>query len=100
MRIFNGLLPGADVFLGDTGASVHCVRHDQHVRNKRSPLPEEQFLSVGDGFKLPITCVGDLDLVLHCMKDGRPRNDVPVTLTNVFVVRDLFLDIISFNPLT
>ncbi|CAN0468229.1 unnamed protein product, partial [Hapterophycus canaliculatus] len=78
----------------DTGASVHCVRDDQHVRNKRSPSPADQFLSVGEGFKLPITCVGDVDLVLCCMKDGRPRNDVPVTLTNVFVVPDFFLDII------
>ncbi|CAN0501932.1 unnamed protein product, partial [Scytosiphon promiscuus] len=54
----------ANVYLGDTGASMHCVRSATHVRNRRAPGAGEEFLLVGDGYKLPIACFGDLDLVL------------------------------------
>ncbi|CAN0453524.1 unnamed protein product, partial [Scytosiphon promiscuus] len=52
----------ANVFLGDTGVSMHRVRNDTHVRNKRAPCADEEFLLVGDGYKLSIAYFGDLDL--------------------------------------
>ncbi|CAM9775298.1 unnamed protein product, partial [Hapterophycus canaliculatus] len=50
----------------DSGASIHCVRDAQHVRNQRAPRPGEEYMVVGDGNKLRVECFGDLDLVLHC----------------------------------
>ncbi|CAN0322612.1 unnamed protein product, partial [Pylaiella littoralis] len=71
---------GGLFFLGDTGAVIHAVSNDEHVYNRRAPRRGETLLMVGDGECLPVSCFGDLDLVLHC------RYDVRVTLRNVAVV--------------
>ena len=42
---------------------------------------------------------GDLGLVLHCERNGKPWSNVRVTLKNVAVVPGIWFDLISFNQI-
>ena len=77
---------GATTVIGDSGASRHTFGDSTHVRNKRLPAADEAYLIIGDGERLPVACYGDLDLVLHCERYGKPWSNVRVTLKNVAVV--------------
>lgn len=54
---------------------------------------------VGDLYRLLIACRGISSLMLHCFRNGRPSRDVPVTMENVAVVSEVFVDIIAFNKI-
>ena len=69
------------------------------MRNKRLPAAEEADLIIGDGERLPVACYGDLDLVLHCERYGKPWSNVRVTLKNVAVVLGIWFDLILFNQI-
>ena len=88
---------GATTVIGNSGASRHTFVDGTHVRNKRLPAAEEAYLIIGDGERLPVACYGDLNLVLHCEKYGKPWSNVRVTLKNVAVVPGIWFDLISFN---
>ena len=90
---------GATTVIGDSGASRHTFDDGPHVRNKRLPAAEEAYLIIGDGERLPVACYGDLDLVLHCERYGKPWSNVRVTLKNVAVVQGIWFDLISFNQI-
>ena len=90
---------GATTVIGDSGASRHTFGDGTHVRNKRLPAAEEAYLIIGDGERLPVACYGDLDLVLHCKRYGKPWSNVRVTLKNVAVVPGIWFDLISFNQI-
>ena len=90
---------GATTVIGDSGASRHTFGNGTHVRNKRLPAVEEAYLIIGDGERLPVACYGDLDLVLHCERYGKPWRNVWVTLKNVAVVPGIWFDLISFNQI-
>ena len=90
---------GATTVIGDSGASRHTFGDGTHVRNKRLPAAEEAYLIIGDGERLPVACYGDLDLVLHCERYGKPWSNVRVTLKNVAVVPGIWFDLISFNQI-
>ena len=77
---------GAKTVIGDSGASRHTFGDNTHVRKKRLPAAEEAYFIIGDGERLPVACFRDLDLVLHCERNGKPWNNVRVTLKNVSVV--------------
>ena len=102
MRTSNTFFPewiGATTVIGDSGASRHTFGDDTIVRNKRLPAAEEAYLIIGDGERLPVACYGDLDLVLHCERYGKPWSNVRVTLKNVAVVPGIWFDLISFNQI-
>ena len=88
---------GATTVIGDTGASRNTFGDGTHVRNKRLSAAEEAYLIIGNGKRLPVACYGDLDLVLHCERYGKPWSNVRVTLKNVAVVPGIWFDLISFN---
>ena len=90
---------GATTVIGDSGASRHTFGDGTHVRNKRLPAEEEAYLIDGDGERLPVACYGDLDLILHCERYGKPWSNVRVTLKNVAVVPGIWFDLISFNQI-
>ena len=90
---------GATTVIGDSGASRHTFGDSTHVRNKRLPAADEAYLIIGDGERLPVACYGDLDLVLHCERYGKPWSNVRVTLKNVAVVPGIWFDLISFNQI-
>ena len=90
---------GATTVIGNSGASRHTFGDGTHVRNKRLPSAEEAYLIIGDGERLPVACYGDLDLVLHCERYGKPWSTVRVTLKNVAVVPGIWFDLISFNQI-
>ena len=90
---------GATTVIGDSGALRHTFGDGTHVRNKRLPAAEEAYLIIGDGERLPVACYGDLDLVLHCERYGKPWSNVRVTLKNVSVVPGIWFDLISFNQI-
>ena len=77
---------GATTAIGDSGASRHTFGDGTHVRNKRLPAAEEACLIIGDGERQAVACYGDLDLVLHCERYGKPWSNVRVTLKNIAVV--------------
>ena len=89
---------GATAVIGDSGASRHTFGDGTHVRNKRLPAAEKAYLIIGDGERLPVACYGDLDLVLHCERYGKPWSNVRVTLKNVAVVPGIWFDLI-FNQI-
>ena len=97
--IFASKRLGATTVIGDSGASRHTFGDGTHVRNKRLPAAEEAYLIIGDGERLPVACYGDLDLVLHCERYGKPWSNVRVTLKNVAVVPGIWFDLISFNQI-
>ena len=90
---------GATTAIGDSGASRHTFGNGTHVRNKRLLASEEAYLIIGDGERLPVACYGDLDLVLHCERYGKPWSNVRVTLKNVAVVSGIWFDLIFFNQI-
>ena len=90
---------GATTVIGDSGASRHTFGDGTHVRNKRLPVAEEAYLIIGDGKGLPVACYGDLDLVLHCERYGKPWSNVRVMLKNVAVVPGIWFDLISLNQI-
>ena len=90
---------GAITVVGDSGASRHIVGDGTHVRNKRFPAAEEAYIIIGDGERPPVACYGDLDLVLHCERYGKPWINVRVTLKNVAVVPGIWFDLISFSQI-
>ena len=90
---------GVTTVIGDSGASRHTFGDGTHVRNKRLPAAEEAYLIIVDGERLPVACYGDLDLVLHCERYGKPWSNVRVTLKNVAVVSGIWFDLISFNQI-
>ena len=90
---------GTTTVIGDSGASRHTFGDGNHVRNKRLPAAEEAYLIIGDEERLPVACYGDLDLVLHCERYGKPWSNIRVTLKNVAVVPGIWFDLISFNQI-
>ena len=97
--VFASKLPGATTVIGDRGASRHTFGDGTHVRNKRLPAAEEAYLIIGDGERLPVACYGDLDLVLHCERYGKPWSNVRVTLKNIAMAPGIWYDLISFNQI-
>ena len=85
--------------IGDSGASEHTFGDGTHVRNKRLPAAEEAYLIIGDGERLPVECYGDLDLIFHCERYGKPWSKDWVTLKNVAVVPGIWFDLIFFNQI-
>ena len=67
---------GATTVIGDSGASRHTFGDGTHVRNKRLPAAEEAYLIIGNGKRLSVACYGDLDLVLHCERYGKPWSNL------------------------
>ena len=90
---------GATTVIGDSGASRLTFGDGTHVRNERLPAAKEAYLNIGDGERLPVACSGDLDLILHCERYGKPWSSVRVTLKNVAVVPGIWFDFISFNEI-
>lgn len=90
-HLFPQVPAGATIWVGDSASTVHAVGSDKHVYNKRRPLPEERRVYLGNGHSLNVLCIGYLDLILHC------REDVPVTLEGVAVVKGLAFDLMSIN---
>ena len=90
---------GATTVIGDNGASKHTFGDGTHVRNKRLPAAEEAYLIIGDGERLPVACYGNLDLVLHYERYGKPWSNVRVTLKNVAVVPGIWFKLISFDQI-
>ena len=82
---------GATTVIGDSGASRHIFGVGTHMRKKRLPAAEEAYLIIGDGERLPVACYGDLDLVLHCGRYGKPWSNVRVTLKNVAAVPGIWV---------
>lgn len=76
---------------------MHFIHDATNVENRRAPRPGGKFLLVRDVYRLPIACIGDLDLMLHCVRNSRPWSDVLITLKNVAVMPELFLNITSLN---
>ena len=97
--VFTSKRLGATTVIGDSGASRHTFGDDTNVRNRRLPAAEDVYLIIGDGEWLPVACYGDLDLVFHCEKNGKPWSNVRVTLKNVAVVLGIWFDLISFNQI-
>ena len=97
--VFASKRPGATTVIGDSGASRHTFGDGTHVRNKRLPAAEEAYLITANGKRLPVACYGDLDLVLHCERYGKPWSDVRVTLKNVAVIPGIWFNLISFTQI-
>ena len=97
--VFASKRVGATTVIRDSGALRHTFGEGTHVRNKRLPAAEEAYLIIGDEERLPVACYGDLDLVLHCERYGKPWSNVRVTLKNVAVVPGIWFDLISFNQI-
>ena len=97
--VFTSKRLGDTTVIGDSGASRHTFGDGTHVRNKRLPAAEEAYLIIGDGERLLVACYGDLDLVLHFKRYGKPWSNNRVTLKNVDVVSSIWLDLIFFNQI-
>ena len=97
--VFASKRPGATTVIGDSGASRHTFGDGTHVRNKRLPAAEEAYLIIANGKRLPVACYGDLDLVLHCERYGKPWSNVRVTLKNVAVIPGIWFNLISFTQI-
>ena len=77
--VFASKRPGETTVIGNSGASRHTFGDGTFVRNKRLPAAEEVYLIIGDGERLAVAYYGDLDLVLHCDRYGKPWINVRVT---------------------
>ena len=80
-----------DVWIGDSGATIHMTRSAELMYDTKPPSPHRSRIILGDGFIRKVQFVGKLDLVFHS------RTDHPVTLHDVSFVPDLGFNLFSFH---
>ena len=44
--------PGSKILIGDSAASIHCSGDSALLYNKRSPAPDKNYSTIGDGKRL------------------------------------------------
>ena len=72
-----------DVWVGDSGATLHVTRSADLMKDTRLPSSRRSSSILGYGSMKKMSFVGKLDLVFHS------RTDHPVTLHDVSFVPDL-----------
>ena len=87
-------LPDVSVFVAESTSIVHATGSHRHVYNKRRPSLREATIMLG-GRRVKVECYGMLDVVLL----SKLRCPVRVTLTNMAVVPDLAIDVISLSKI-
>ena len=80
-----------DVWICDSGATMHMTRNAGMMYDTRPPSPHRSRIILGDGSIRKVQFVGKLDLVFHS------RTDHSVTLHDVSFVPDLGFNLFSFH---
>ena len=81
---------GWSIWVGDTGASVHCTGDSSHMYNVRVPGEGEGMLFVPNGSPMKVKSIGWLDITMHC--EGE---DMVITLRDIAYVPGLSFDLCS-----
>ena len=81
----------SDIWVGDSRASCHMTNNAECMYDLRTPPPERQEITIGDGRRQKVEYIGNIDVVFH------GTNDVPITICDVSYVPGLGFNLFSFH---
>ena len=80
-----------DVWIADTGASLHTTHDGKILYNLRPPPPGRETITIGDRRKLKVDCVGNVNVTFH------RQTDKNITLIDVAHVPGLEFNLYSLH---